>query len=193
MQATAFSTGNETTIKNLLAAYESELNTQARYKAFAARADADGFSGVGSLFRAAARAEQIHANNQARVLRQMGSEARAEIEPCTVQGTWENLKVALAGEQREIDDVYPSFIDEASIHINSTAVRTFVWALEAEKTHVRLYTEALGLVERAQTEAWISTAREFYVCPVCACTSEEREAENCAICSYPSDRLETIR
>jgi rubrerythrin len=193
MQATMYTTGNEFTLKNLLAAYEGELNTHARYKAFALRADAEGFCGVGSLFRAAARAEQIHAGNQARVLRQMGGEATAQIQTPGVRSTLENLKDALAGEKYEIDTVYPPFIDQASAHINSTAARSFAWTLEAEKTHVRLYTEAIGLVEGGQTGSWISAARDFYVCPVCACTSEHKDAENCTICNYPSERLEAIR
>ncbi|HET6169841.1 MAG TPA: ferritin family protein, partial [Terracidiphilus sp.] len=66
MSATAYAFGSEITIRNLLAAYQGELNTQVRYRSFAAQADAEGLYGIGSLFRAAARAEQIHADTQAR-------------------------------------------------------------------------------------------------------------------------------
>ena len=193
MPALMVATGNETTIKNLLAAYAGESNARAQYKAFAIQADSEGFSGIASLFRAAARAEQIHSNNQARVLRQMGAEARAEIAAVRVRSTLENLKTALAGEKYEIEIMYPSFIAEATSHINSTASRAFTWALEAEKTHDRLYSEAIPLVEATQTASWVSALREFYVCPVCACTSEEKQAENCTICGYPSERVEAIR
>ena len=193
MQATMGSTGYETTIKNLLVAYEGELNTRARYQAYATKADAEGFSGIASLFRAAARAEQIHANNQARVLRQLGAEARAEVTPFKVRSTLENLKAALAGEKYEIEVMYPGFIAEATFHINATATRAFNWAIEAEKTHDRLYSESIGLVESVQPGAWIGTTCDFFVCPVCACTSKVREDDNCTICNYPSERLETIR
>ena len=193
MLATMVATGYETTIKNLLVAYEGECNAQARYKAFATKADAEGLSGVASLFRAASRAEQIHANNQARVLRQLGAEARAEIAPFRVRTTLENLKTALAGEKYEIEVMYPGFIAEATAHINATAARAFNWAIEAEKTHDRLYSEAILLVEAAQAGSWVDASRDFFVCPVCACTSRVREGDNCLICNYPSDRLETIR
>ncbi len=192
MPALMIATGNETTIKNLLLAYAGESNAREQYKAFAAQADAEGLPGIASLFRAAARAEQIHATNQARVLRQMGAEARAEISPFKVRSTLENLKTARASEKYEIESMYPPFIAEATAHINSTASRAFSWALEAEKTHERLYNEAIPLVEAAQTASWISATREFYVCPVCACTSEQKAADNCTICGYPAERVEAV-
>jgi rubrerythrin len=181
------------TIENLLAAYQGELNARARYLAFADRADEDGFSGIASLFRAAARAEQIHAHNQARVLRQLGAEARAELIACRVHDTLENLKIALSGEKYEIEAMYPAFIDEARAAINSNAARCFEWSLEAEKGHARLCAEALDLFQTNQMESWIRSARDFFVCPVCACTSEHKTDDNCGICQYPADRLETIR
>ena len=117
MPALMVATGNETTIKNLLAAYAGESNTRAQYKAFATQADAEGLPGIASLFRAAARAEQIHAGNQARVLRQMSAEARAEVSAVKVRSTLENLRTALAGEKYEIEEMYPDFIAEATAHI----------------------------------------------------------------------------
>ena len=182
----------EPTLRNLLAAYESELKTSQRYLAFADRADTEGHPGIASLFRAAAHAEQIHANNQARALRHMGAFATADSSPCQVRGTLENLKSALSGENNEIDSVYPAFIDEAAARINATAARSFVWALEAEKTHAELYSEAIRLLETKATDSWIGASRNFYVCPVCACTSHQPAEDNCTICSFPSDRAMAI-
>jgi rubrerythrin len=193
MSATAYALGNETTIRNLLTAYQGEMNTQARYRAFAEKADADGLFGVASLFRAAARSEQIHAHNQARAIRQLGGEATASIEPAEAGDTLENLRGALAGENYEIDTVYPEFIEEARARINATAARSFQWALEAERTHARLYAEAISLVEKNHGDSWIRAAQDFFVCPVCAGTANRIDEENCGICSYPADRMEAIR
>jgi rubrerythrin len=102
-------TENESAVGNLLKAYEGELNAHARYRAYAAKAEDEGMSGAASLFRAAARAEQIHAGNHARVIRHMGGEAVADILPFRVKSTLENLKAALGGEQHEIDSLYPTF------------------------------------------------------------------------------------
>jgi rubrerythrin len=193
MSATTYSLGSEITIKNLLTAYQGEMNTQARYRSFAAQADAEGLPGVASLFRAAARAEQIHANAQARAIRHLGGTATAVIELSRVDHTLENLRSALDGENYEIATVYPAFIEEASARINAMATRSFQWALEAERTHARLYAEAVHLLESNDMQSWIAARRDFYVCPVCACTSKDRPDGNCGVCNYPSDRLEAIR
>jgi rubrerythrin len=193
MSATAYAFGSEITIRNLLAAYQGELNTQIRYRSFAAQADAERLHGVGSLFRAAARAEQIHADTQARAIRHLGGTATAVVEISAVSTTLENLRAALDGENNEISIVYPAFIEEAIARINAMAARSFQWALEGEKTHAELYAEAIRLVETNTLQSWVSTRRAFYVCPVCACTSKENDSEHCKICNYPSHRLEEIR
>jgi rubrerythrin len=184
---------NEITVKNLQAAFEGESNAHAKYVAFAVKADADALPGAASLFRAAARAEQIHANNHARALHQLGSEASAHIHAIEVKSTLENLKAALAGEQHEIDVMYPVFLAEADIHNTTAAIRTFDWALEAEKSHARLYTEAIALLESGESDSWIHAVRNFYVCAVCGYTSETREDDRCPVCNYLWEKFEIIR
>jgi len=185
---------NETTINNLLAAYEGESNASAKYNAFATRADAEGYHGAASLFRAASRAEAIHAANHARVIVQLGGEAKCTLHAAEVMGTLENLKAACEGELYEVNTMYPGFIEEAKASGNTAAVRTMHGAMEAEKTHARLYAEAIALVEAGKKDSWVGAAREFYVCPVCGYTSETpEEHERCPICNVPWERFETIR
>ena len=185
---------NSKTVENLLAAFEGESNAHAKYTAFAVKADADGLRGAASLFRAAARAEQIHAGNHARVIKQLGGEAKCEIHAVEVKGTLENLKTALAGEQYEVNTMYPGFLAEATARKNTAAIRTFHGAMEAEKTHARLYGEAIALVEAGKKDAWVSAPREFYVCPVCGYTSETaNEHERCPVCNAPWEKFETIK
>jgi rubrerythrin len=183
-----------TTVQNLLAAFEGESNAHAKYTAFAAKAADDGLHGAASLFRAAARAEQIHAANHARVIKQLGGEARCQIHAVEVKTTLENLKAALGGEQYEIDTMYPGFLAEAAARDCTAAVRTFTGALEAEKTHARLYGEAIALLVGGKKDSWIAAARDFYVCPVCGYTSEtEEEHERCPVCNCPWERFEIVR
>jgi rubrerythrin len=185
---------NAVTVQNLLSAFEGESNAHAKYTAFAVKADGDGLHGAASLFRAAARAEQIHAANHARVIKQLGGEATCEIHAVEVKTTLENLKAALGGEQYEIDAMYPGFLEEATARKNTAAIRTFTGALEAEKTHARLYGEAIALLVGGKKDSWIGAARDFYVCPVCGYTSEtEEEHERCPVCNCPWERFEIIR
>jgi rubrerythrin len=126
---------NATFIQNLMTAYKGESNAHARYIAFAAKADVDGLYGVASMFRAVARAEKIHAENHARAIEQLGGEAIDDADPVGLSTTLENLKTALAGEQYEIETMYPGFLKEASESKNAAAIRSFHDALEAEKVH----------------------------------------------------------
>jgi len=190
----AIAAENTITVQNLLAAFEGESNAHAKYTAFAVKADADGLHGAASLFRAAARAEQIHAGNHARVIKQLGGEATCTIHAVEVKTTLENLKAALGGEQYEIDTMYPGFLEEATARGNTAAIRTFHGALEAEKTHARLYGEAVALLQGGKKDSWIGAARDFYVCPVCGYTSEtEEEHERCPVCNCPWEKFEIIR
>jgi rubrerythrin len=190
----AIAAENAVTVQNLLAAFEGESNAHAKYTAFAVQADADGWHGAASLFRAAGRAEQIHAANHARVIKQLGGEAQCTLHAVEVKGTLENLKAALGGEQYEIDTMYPGFLEEATERGNTPAIRTFHGALEAEKTHARLYGEAIALLQGGKRDSWIGAVREFYVCPVCGYTSEtEEEHERCPVCNCPWEKFEIIR
>ena len=182
------------TIANLLAAYEGESNAHSKYVLFAAKADAEGWYGAASLFRAAARAEEIHAHYHARVLKQLGSEARCQIHPAEVKSTLENLKAALAGERYEIDTMYPAFIAETAVSDIPIARRSFTWAMEAEKTHARLYSEAIDLVEKGLRDSWAASACNFYVCAACGyTTSTAKEQDRCPVCNLAFDKFEIIR
>ena len=182
------------TLTNLLAAYDGESNASSRYTFFAAKADAEGWLGAASLFRATASAEQIHAANHARVIRQLGGEARCKIEACAVKSTLENLKAALAGERYEVDTMYPGFIVEASGHDVALAKRTFTWAMEAEKTHAALFQEAIGIVESRIKESWVGLPQAFYVCAACGFTTRTRDEQAlCPVCRLPYDKFEVIR
>ena len=185
---------NAVTVQNLLSALEGESNANAKYNAFAIKADADGFRGAASLFRAAARAEQIHATNHARVIIQLGGKVAIKLHELEVGSTLENLKTALAGEQYEIATMYPGFLAEATAHNNAAAIRTFHNAMEAEKTHARLYSEAIALLEACKKDAWIGKSRDFFVCPVCGYTSETPdEHERCPVCNTPWDKFQAMR
>jgi rubrerythrin len=183
------------TLANLIAAFEGESNAHARYTAFAARADEEGWFGAASLFRAVARSEQIHAQNYALTIRQLGGETRCHIHPIVVEETPQNLATALAAEQYEVETMYPAFIIEAGADEVShfIAEHTFAWALEGEKAHAALLREAVEIVSEG-LDAWVSSPRNFYVCPVCGFTSGIKDQEaHCPVCNLPWETLETIR
>jgi rubrerythrin len=132
------------TLNNLQTAYNGESNARARYLAFAQKADTDGYRKVASLFRAAARAEEIHADNHAKVIKQLGATPTAEIKTPDVGETATNLDAAIKGESYERDTMYPDFLKQAREDGATDAVRTFNLARNAETEHAKLYSEARG-------------------------------------------------
>jgi rubrerythrin len=188
-------TTEPTTLMEILrAAYENESNTHVRYAEFAAKADGEGWHGVASLFRAAARAEDLHNVNHGRILRQLGGITECEPQPVEVHVTLDNLRAALAGEIFEIDTMYPAFLEQARAFKDVAVIRSFTWALEAEKTHARLINEAIALLEIDDEESWVTMHRDFYVCPVCGYTSESPdETTLCPVCNCSCSRFERLR
>jgi rubrerythrin len=186
MTTSAPKTAPSQTLLNLQAAYNGESNARAKYLKFATKADEEGYAGVASLFRAAARAEQIHAENHARVIRQLGATPTCIIEPVEVQTTAVNLKHAIAGEEYERDVMYPGFIGEATSAGQRAAQLTFRFALAAEAEHARLYKEALDTLEthRARTD--------YYVCVVCGFTTPDGTFARCQVCQNPKEKFEIV-
>lgn len=186
MAATGTAISSESTLKNLQIAFNGESNAAAKYAEFASKADEEGYARVASLFRAASRAENIHAANHARVISRLGATPKAKIEPVEVHSTLENLKVALAGEEYERDVMYPEFIKEAEAQNNPAAVRTFRFALEAEAEHAHLYALAIRTLEQWRTKT------VFYVCVTCGYTTADVNFVRCAVCGNPKERFEPV-
>lgn len=174
------------TMTNLQAAFDGESNAHSRYLAFAEKADAEGYAGVASLFRAAARAEEIHAGNHAAVIVNFGGVPHAKLEDAIVKSTRENLEAALKDETYERDEMYPAFIRQAEAETNPQALQTLRFALAAEVEHAKLYAEALGDMED------MKLSRVFYVCPVCGFTAAKPDFEGCPTCATPKERFEQV-
>jgi rubrerythrin len=176
------------TLANLQAAYDGESNAHARYLAFAEKADTEGYGQVGSLFRAAARAEQIHLTHHAAVIHQMGAAPHVVIEMPVMKSTRENLEAsANKGEAYERDTMYPGFIKQAQAEDNGAAVQTFEFARKAEAQHFRLFTEALN-----NLDAMKDKGHTYYVCTLCGYTSGEAPSGDCVSCSSPREKYEAV-
>lgn len=181
-----------TVVRNLETALEEELKNCAAYKAYATNADSEGLPGVASLFRATARAEQIHASNHARVLRHMGASAVLEVPQPRVEDAIDNLRTALADQRFEIDYLYPTFLTSAVSLFDSTASRSFHWALEADKSHAQLHSEVILRVNGNGSSGWALEPHDFYVCGLCGYMVESPAGENCPACNYLWEKSEKI-
>ncbi len=176
------------TLDNLQAAYNGESNARAKYLAFAQKAETDGYPSVAKLFRAAAQAEEVHANNHAVVMRKLQAQPKADIKTPEVKATADNLKAAIEGETYERDKMYPQFIEVARQAGNTDAVRTFNLAKTAEAEHAKLYT---GASEQLPNLKGVTNVT-YYVCPVCGFTTTTLPKEKCPSCFTPKDKFAAV-
>lgn len=171
------------TLVNLQAAFNGESNAHARYLEFAKQADKEGFFQVGSLFRAAARAEEVHAANHAVVIKKLGGTPEAKIEAAAVKTTKENLEAAIKGETYERDNMYPEFLKEARASANKDAVETFNQAKTAEAEHAKLYSDALKNLPQMKAKGVT-----YFVCTVCGYTTTKLNFSKCPSCYTPKEK-----
>jgi rubrerythrin len=179
----------KTTLDNLQAAFNGESNAKAKYEAFAAKADEEGYKSVAALFRAASASETIHARKHAAAIKKLGAEPKMEAAKPEVKSTKENLEAALAGESYEKDTMYPAFIKQAQADKNKGALMSFKGAMAAEAEHAKLYKQAL-----AELDAWKPAGKAFMVCQVCGYTLLSDPALlKCPVCSAPKEKFTVIQ
>ena len=176
------------TLENMQAAFNGESNAHARYLAFAVQADKEGFGEVASLFRAAARAEEIHAANHAAVIKEMGAAPAAKIETPEVKSTRDNLQAAIKGETYERDTMYPEFLKQARADRNKAAIRSLNFAKTAEEEHAKLYSAALAGLDNTKNTKAIT----YYVCPKCGFTVRDLKFAKCPSCFTPKEEFEKV-
>jgi len=169
------STASQQTIANLNAAFQGESNASHKYQAFAKKAAAEGYAYEARLFRAASRAESIHAQNHAKVIRALGGlVGELKLNEVTLGTIAENLATAIAGETHEFKVMYPEFLVIAKQDGAKEAVRTMTFAMEAEIQHAALYQAALDNLGH-------NVDKPLYVCGVCGETVTALP-EKCSIC-----------
>lgn len=160
-----------TTTDNINTALSGESQANQKYRAFAKKAEKEGFPNVAKLFKTAAEAERIHAEGHLNSLDGIGS-------------TMENLKAAIAGETYEYTEMYPPMLEKAEAD-NHKAKRMFKYAMSAEEIHAQLYKLALAAVEAGKDLA----ETEFYLCPVCGNIELGKPEDKCPICGTMASKF----
>ncbi|MCK9462039.1 MAG: rubrerythrin [Proteobacteria bacterium] len=174
------------TPENLEAAYAGETDAIARYKAFAAAADKEKYKDVAALFRAAARAEEIHAQKLADLIAAAGGTPAAGTATPEVKKTALNIKAAIAGESADSDTLYKGFAETAKAEGRTDAESAFKVMMEVEAGNTKLF-------KRAEKDLayWKQDEREFWVCPVCGFVMTSRK-ESCGVCATDPSTFEEI-
>ncbi|MHB8780217.1 MAG: rubrerythrin family protein [Candidatus Geothermincolia bacterium] len=154
------------TAANLKEAFAGESQAHMRYILFAERAAAEGFPEMARMFKAIAFAERIHARNHYEALEELA-------------GSPANIANCIAGENYEIEEMYPAFRAVAQLQGESAAIQSTYYALEAEKIHAAMYSDALSSIG-AGSDLTVGTLQ---ICDVCGHTREGEAPDKCPICS----------
>jgi rubrerythrin len=159
-----------TTTDNLKEAFAGESQANQKYRAFAKRAEQDGFPNIARLFRTAAEAERIHAEGHLRNLDGVAS-------------TKDNLKAAIEGETYEFTTMYPPMLEQAQAE-KHRAQTMFGYAMKAEAIHAQHYQRALAAAVQGK-----DLTETFYLCPVCGHIEFGTPPATCPICGAKTDRF----
>jgi len=153
--------------KALTNAVNNERAAAARYDAFAAKAEAEGYLGAASLFRACATAERIHLQRFLGLMTARDVAPPAESLPRIDVGTTrENLQTAISLEQGERDGIYLAAIAACNEAKDDEASKIFDTTRDAEVEHANLEAAAARNLES------MKRPRQYYVCEHCGYTVE---------------------
>ena len=153
-----------TTNDNLKEAFAGESQANQKYRAFAKKAEKDGFVNIAKLFRTTAEAERIHAEGHLKALDMIASTA-------------ENLQAAVDGETYEFTEMYPPMVALATAD-GHKAKTMFKFAVDAEAVHAQIYIKALQAVKKGSD----LDVSDFYLCPVCGYIEIGSAPEKCPVC-----------
>lgn len=134
---------------NLWTAFMDEAKTHRLYSAYALKAMSEGYPQVAEAFMQAAGDEIVHALLH---LRALGA----------VKSTVENLRQVVKHEAAETQTTYPRYIADARAEGRADALEGFEVAMAREAAHVKLFEDALALVEQEDVGRRSSAAPDFF-------------------------------
>ncbi len=177
------------TEQNLINAFGGESMANMRYRHFGVQAEKDDYPEVARLFRAISHAEYIHAGDHYRELKHLEDGLVANSMGAFGPGdTAKNLRLAIAGETFEIEEMYPSYMKVAELQEEKGAHRSFEWSYETEKQHRRLFQKALEAVEKGKDV----DLGPIQVCSVCGYTLEGEAPDVCPVCSAKKEQFQAF-
>lgn len=179
------------TIKNLAAAFTGESQARNRYNIYAKVAKQEGFEQIASIFEETANQEKAHAKRLMEMIQKLKNhdvnypaiEITAEV-PNVWDTTAENLKAAIAGENYETTQMYPTFADKADEEGLPEVAAKLRAIGKAEAHHEERYTKLLDIVEK--DIVFKRAEKVWWVCRECGYVHEGTEPPKvCPACDHP--------
>jgi rubrerythrin len=177
------------TAANLRSSFGGESMAHMRYMIWADCAEEEGFPNVARLFRAVSFAEQVHATNHFRDMKDApGDFLVAAGGGFGIGTTSENLQGTIDGETFEVTQMYPAYQEVAKLQGEKGAARSIHYAVSAEKMHAAMFQEARQAVDSGE-DAKLGPVN---VCSVCGHTVEGDAPDKCPVCGAAKERFRTF-
>jgi rubrerythrin len=171
------------TPENLQPAYMRAARLAYTYDLFAKKAEKDYYTNIARMYRAAAKAEAVHAAGHLEQMKALGFTPKLFTpEKVVVGSTMQTLRMALSDEQIESESMYPNLISTSEgEHLNDLAaqLRRYMRSDEQQK---KLMQEALnknGAISRVP----------FYVCPKCGGLIMSSKNPGCPDCGVKPEEM----
>ena len=153
-------------------AYAGEAKAALRLKAFAEKAEEEGYPQLARLFRVISFSEEIHGKRALRLLKAVGS-------------TEENLAESFESEEKVAGVAYGEFVKIAEKADDRPSSLYFSQSKDVEDVHAKLYKEAMdNVLEERQTT--------YYVCTVCGYVSDGILPDQCPVCGVKKEKFEAF-
>jgi rubrerythrin len=165
-------TGSKTEA-NLKTAFAGESQAHTKYLYYASKAEKDGYTQIGALFRETALNEKEHAKIWFKLLHNN-----------EVPGTEANLKDAAAGENYEWTDMYAGFAKTAREEGHDAIAKLFEQVGAIEKEHEERYRKLLSNIEGSLV--FSRDGDQVWQCSNCGHIVVGKKApELCPVCKHP--------
>ena len=178
----------KSTLENLQYAYNKELNDQAKFDAYAIKADEEGYKSLATLFRTIAKSEAVMADNHSKEIKKLKATPKMELKPVEVKSTSENLDAAMKDEVEDKDQMYPAFQSKAEEDKNSQAAMFFKCGNTSEASYEILLKQA-----SQELESWKTAGKTFLVCTVCGYITSDMKIEKCPVCAAPRTKFSEVK
>lgn len=167
------------TAVNLMKAFAGESQARNKYQLFAQIAQDEGWHSVARHFLEAAENERYHAIAEFKAYHRL-------VDGEEIEQTLKNLDTAMAGENYEHTQMYPSFAKIAEEEGYKDIARLFNAIAKVEVEHEREYK---ALQELLQAEGFFeSENEEIWVCEVCGHVHRGKKAPKaCPLCKVEQE------
>ena len=175
--------------------YGDEVIAHRKYGAFAKHALKEGYPAIAHLFRTLAASEAVHAENFARLLRDLSREPVMPLVEFELSSTREHLQLAATVEADEIDQEYPLILDRIEGEQHDEAIRFITFAWKAEQQHRDL------ILKIKKAASWYfgmlaskieGSPTRYYVCRICGSTVKELPSSQCPICDHSPEHYREV-